>query len=67
KGGGGTCVSNVSRYIATKGVEADCCIVFTDGHLEPNIQWQSRMPTLWLVSDNEQFTPPQGRRVMVRK
>ena len=67
KGGGGTCVSNVSRYIATKGVEADCCIVFTDGHLESGIQWQSRMPTLWLISDNEQFTPPQGRRVMVRK
>lgn len=67
KGGGGTCVSNCSQYIVNKNVEADCCIVFTDGYLENIVHWQSRIPTLWLISHNEQFTPPTGRRVTVRK
>lgn len=67
KGGGGTCVSRCAEYIVKNNVEADCCIVFTDGHLEPDIQWHARVPTLWLVTDNEQFTPPQGRCVTVRK
>ena len=67
KGGGGTCVSKCGEYILRNNVAADCCIVFTDGYLESNIHWPSRIPTLWLVSHNEQFTPPQGRRVVVKK
>lgn len=66
-GGGGTRVSSVSDYIIKHGINADCMVVFTDGHVEPNINWQVKVPTLWLVTSNERFTPPAGSKVNINK
>ena len=65
RGGGGTCVSNCANYIQKHNVAADCCIIFTDGHLEYNASWPVSIPTMWLITDNEQFVPPSGRRLTV--
>jgi predicted metal-dependent peptidase len=68
-GGGGTLVSPVGDYIMEHGIKADCCLVFTDGYVESDPRWavpESVMPTLWLVTENESFCPPVGRKVTVR-
>jgi len=64
KGGGGTRVGAVSKYIEEYRIEADCCVVFTDGYVESDPQWTVRMPTLWLVTRCETFVPPGGGRMV---
>jgi len=64
KGGGGTRVGAVSEYIEEYRIEADCCVVFTDGYVESDPQWTVRMPTLWLVTRCETFVPPGGGRMV---
>lgn len=64
-GGGGTNVSCVSEYIAKHKLNSECVIVFTDGYLENNIRWNITMPSLWLVTQNKSFEPPQGKKVNV--
>lgn len=67
-GGGGTEASCVSRYINKQGLNADCMIVFTDGHLEQDVNWQTNIPTVWLIKEggNETFFPPRGLRVVMK-
>jgi predicted metal-dependent peptidase len=65
-GGGGTRASCVSQYMNERNINADGVIVFTDGHLEPQVEWNVACPTLWLVTQNKAFTPPHGRKVMVK-
>jgi predicted metal-dependent peptidase len=65
-GGGGTCVSSVSRYLSGRKIEADCVIVFTDGYVESDIDWRIKTPTLWLVTQCESFRPPAGKMVKFR-
>jgi predicted metal-dependent peptidase len=64
-GGGGTHVSCVSEYIAKHKLNSECVIIFTDGYLEDNIRWNITMPSLWLVTQNKSFEPPQGMKVNV--
>ena len=64
-GGGGTHVSCVSEYIAKHKLNSECVIIFTDGYLEDNIKWNITMPSLWLVTQNKAFEPPQGKKVNV--
>jgi len=64
-GGGGTHVSCVSEYIAKHKLSSECVIIFTDGYLEDNISWNITMPSLWLVTQNKSFEPPQGKKVLV--
>ena len=64
-GGGGTNVSCVSEYITKHKLNSECVIVFTDGYLEDNIKWNITMPSLWLVTQNKSFEPPQGKKVNV--
>jgi hypothetical protein len=59
-GGGGTHVGCVSDYIMANRYNPDCVIVFTDGYVESNIDWQVSKPTLWMVTENTSFTPPNG-------
>lgn len=66
RGGGGTCVSRVSDYIIKNNIEADCCLVFTDGYVESDPRWQVRIPTLWMVTDRRDFQPPAGRMVNIK-
>jgi predicted metal-dependent peptidase len=64
-GGGGTTVSSVSKYITKNDIKAECVLVFTDGYVENNVQWDITSPTLWLVTQNRGFTPPSGKKVLV--
>ena len=65
QGGGGTEVSCVSKYINEKKIQAEATIVFTDGYLESDIQWNIQSPTLWLVTQARDFIPPTGK--VIRK
>jgi predicted metal-dependent peptidase len=65
QGGGGTQVSCVSEYINEKKIQAEATIVFTDGYLESDIQWNIQSPTLWLVTQARDFIPPTGK--VIRK
>jgi len=66
-GGGGTRVSCVSAYMNERNIDADGVIVFTDGHVEHDVRWDVACPTLWLVTRSKSFTPPHGRKVMVKE
>ena len=67
-GGGGTRVSCVSNYIMENNVEPQFLIVFTDGHVEQNIDWQLTCPVLWLLppNHNRDFQPPVGRKIVIQ-
>ena len=66
-GGGGTRVSCVSNYIVENNVEPQFLIIFTDGHVEENIDWQLNCPVLWLLppNHNRDFQPPVGRKIVI--
>jgi predicted metal-dependent peptidase len=66
-GGGGTCVGCVSEYIVEKKYSPDCIVVFTDGYVEDKINWGTGVETLWLVTQNRNFTPPKGKLVKIDK
>ena len=66
-GGGGTCVSCVSEYIAKKGYKPDCVVVFTDGYVEDKVNWGIDVETLWLVTENRSFKVPKGKMVKIDK
>jgi len=60
-GGGGTHVSSVSDYINKHKIVAEGVIVFTDGYVENDIQWNISAPTMWLVTQNENLKVPSGK------
>lgn len=66
-GGGGTRAAAVSNYIVSKNISADCVIVFTDGYVEPNVDWRVNTPTLWLITQNgnKSFNPPSGSKLNI--
>jgi predicted metal-dependent peptidase len=64
QGGGGTRVSCVSEYINKRGLNAQAVIVLTDGWVETDIKWDINMPTLWCVTDSNDFKAPTGGRVI---
>jgi predicted metal-dependent peptidase len=66
-GGGGTKVSCVAEYINKKKVNAECVLVFTDGYVENEVAWQISAPTLWMVTQNANWVPPTGKKVMVKE
>ena len=63
-GGGGTEVSCVSKYINEKKLSAEAVIVFTDGYVEHNIEWNITPPTLWMITQNRSLDVPVGKKVM---
>ena len=65
RGGGGTHVGCVAKYMATNNIKPDCCVVFTDGYVEDPVDWCIDAPTLWLVTESDRFVPPKGQRVTV--
>jgi len=66
-GGGGTHVSCVSEYITKHKIEAEACIVFTDGFVEDDIKWTITPPTLWMITQRKSFEPPIGKKVFKGK
>jgi len=63
-GGGGTIVGCVNDYINKEGLTAECVLVFTDGYLEHDIQWNISSPTMWMITRNKNFEPPVGKMVV---
>ena len=63
KGGGGTSPSCIAKYMREKHIDAELCIVFTDGYVGsdwggPAGDWVS--PVLWAIADNKEAVPAFG-------
>jgi predicted metal-dependent peptidase len=63
-GGGGTRLSCVSEYITKEQIKAEAIIVFTDGWVEHNIEWNMSTPTLHIVNGNKNFEGTTGSVVV---
>lgn len=64
QGGGGTRVSCVSEYITKEDIKAEAVLVFTDGYVEHDIDWQVSAPSLFMVTENKNFNAPSGSQVV---
>ncbi len=65
KGGGGTDVTCVTDYIREHNINAQACIVLTDGYLYGGWgQWT--MPVLWTILDNDSAKPDVGKTVNIK-
>jgi predicted metal-dependent peptidase len=63
-GGGGTHVGCVSDYMIKNSVNAEVLVIFTDGYVEHDIKWDVTAPTMWFVTQNGRFDPPNGGRMV---
>ena len=66
-GGGGTRVGCLPPYVTRQGYKFDCVIVITDGWVEDQFDWDINAPTLWVVTERDNFTPPKGRVVKAKE
>ena len=66
-GGGGTHVGSVATYINEKKLNAECVIVFTDGYVEHDIEWNIVPPTLWMITQNRGLEVPCGKKVIFER
>lgn len=62
QGGGGTNANCVAKYIAKQNIDAEAIIVFTDGYFDTP-KWNIATPTLWLVTETENYIPSNGQVV----
>ena len=46
---------------------AECVIVFTDGYVESNIEWNIVPPTLWMITQNKDLDIPTGKKVIFNR
>ena len=65
KGGGGTVVSCVAKYIAKKKLTPKCVIYLTDGYIESEYE-VPKLPVLFGVVDNDDFVPHTGKVVRIK-
>jgi len=63
-GGGGTHVGCVNDYMIKNSVNAEVLVIFTDGYVESEIKWDVTAPTMWFVTQNGGFEPPNGGRMV---
>ena len=66
RGGGGTRAACVPEYLHLNNIKPECIVLITDGYLETDIKWETNIPTLWMVFENERFMPPRGRKIKVK-
>jgi len=65
KGGGGTDVECVPKYMTDNNIKAQAAIIITDGYLGRSWgNWDC--PVLWVIIDNERAKPPTGVAVHVK-
>ena len=64
EGGGGTTPQCVVDYVKEKGYKPKAGIWLTDGYLDGSNAVMPH-PVLWGVVDNENFTPPQGKKINI--
>lgn len=62
KGGGGTRVSVVARYIKENKIKPKAIVYLSDGYIESNYEVPEG-PVLWGVVDNAAFVPRRGKKV----
>ena len=62
-GGGGTDPNCIPKYLKDKNIDATCMVVFTDGYFYGDVNWNTNIPTLWLVTENESLKVPKGKIV----
>jgi predicted metal-dependent peptidase len=67
QGGGGTTASCVSEFLTKKSMSADCLVMFTDGYIEDNVKWDTKIPTLWVVTRKIGFKPVSGTAIRMDK
>jgi predicted metal-dependent peptidase len=67
QGGGGTIASCVSEFLIKKSMSADCLVMFTDGYIENNVKWNTKIPTLWVVTRKRDFKPVSGTAIRMDK
>jgi hypothetical protein len=65
RGGGGTKLGCVSKYINDNKLKPDVVVVLTDGYVESEYDWDIKPPTLWLVTECRSFNPKCGRLIRV--
>ena len=58
KGGGGTVMGSVSRYMEDNNIDAELVLVLTDGYIEHDPQWDIQTPTVCVTTDRENFRAP---------
>jgi len=63
KGGGGTNPNCIPKYIKDKNINATAMVVFTDGYFWNDVEWDTDIPTLWLVTENDKLEVPKGKIV----
>jgi predicted metal-dependent peptidase len=64
KGGGGTDVTCVPKYLKKNQIKAECVIVLTDGYLSGDWgTWES--PVLWVILDNTGAVPTTGKAIHI--
>jgi predicted metal-dependent peptidase len=60
RGGGGTTVSCVAKYMREKNIKPKCCILLSDGYLEA-VYEPPAGNLLWGIVGNRAFRPSRGR------
>jgi predicted metal-dependent peptidase len=66
KGGGGTVVSCVARYMREKQMKPQATIMLTDGEVEAKFECPPG-PLLWGVVGHSRFQPPRGKVLRISK
>jgi len=41
--------------------------MFTDGYIEDNVKWDTKIPTLWVVTRKRDFKPVSGTAIRMDK
>ena len=61
-GGGGTRVGSMNEYLKEKRIEAECCVILTDGYVESDWGGNWDAPTLWAIT-SKGITSPHGKSI----
>lgn len=67
QGGGGTDPQCIEQYVKENKINAEACIVFTDGYFGEPETWDLGCETLWGVTEYKQFTTRHGKVVHIRE
>ena len=65
KGGGGTNINCVTKYMQDKSIKPEAVIVFTDGYLDNGWGRWNGVPLLWCFMGNPQANPSYGKKLHV--
>lgn len=67
QGGGGTEPECIEQYVKENKINAEACIVFTDGYFSEPESWDLGCETLWGITEHKSFTTRHGKVVHIRE